>query len=148
MAKKKLPEEKYIRQNISMEPDQLQRLMKFCQKEERSMSWVIRQALTVYMQQGKDDSPYLFPTSRKPYGKMTTSAFRNLMKTIGNRADLTCRVYPHKMRKTLGMNLKNRGVDIGTIQEIMGHSSPVVTSQYYAQSTPRTLRSVRERVVV
>ena len=53
-----------------------------------------------------------------------------------------------KMRKTLGMNLKNRGIDIGIIQEIMGHSSPVVTAQYYAQSTPQTLRGVRERAAV
>ena len=64
------------------------------------------------------------------------------------RAGLTCRVYPHKSRKTLGMNLKNRGVDIGTIQEIMGHADPGVTARYYAQSNPRTLRSVRERVNV
>lgn len=46
------------------------------------------------------------------------------------------------------MNLKNKGVDIGTIQEVLGHASPAVTSQYYAQSTPHTLRSVRERVAV
>lgn len=64
------------------------------------------------------------------------------------RAGLTCRVYPHKSRKTLGMNLKNRGVDIGTIQEIMGHADPGVTARYYAQSNQRTLRSVRERVNV
>ena len=30
--------------------------------------------------------------------------------------------YPHKMRMPLGMELKNKGVDIGTIQEIMGHA--------------------------
>ena len=59
-----------------------------------------------------------------------------------------CRVYPHKMRKTLGMNLKNRGVDLGIIQEVLGHANPAVTSQYYAQSTPKTLRSVRERLAV
>ena len=46
------------------------------------------------------------------------------MKGIAGRAGLTCRVYPHKLRKTLGMDLKNKGVDIGTIQEVMGHASP------------------------
>ena len=101
-----------------------------------------------YLESREDDSTYMFPGSRKPYNKMTTCAFRGLMKNIGNRAGLTCRVYPHKMRKTLGMNLKNRGVDIGIIQEIMGHSSPVVTAQYYAQSTPQTLRGARERAAV
>ena len=44
------------------------------------------------------------------------------------------------------MNLKNKGVDIGVIQEVMGHASPAVTAQYYAQLTPSTLRHMRERV--
>lgn len=102
----------------------------------------------LYLDSRKDDCPYMFPRSRKPYGKMTTCGFRAILKTIRKRAGLTCRVYPHKSRKTLGMNLKNRGVDIGTIQEIMGHADPGVTARYYAQSTPRTLRSIRERVNV
>lgn len=102
----------------------------------------------LYLDTRTDDSPYMFTRSRKPYGKITTCSYRNIMKAIGRRAGLTCRVYPHKMRKTLGMNLKNKGVDIGIIQEVLGHASPAVTSQYYAQSTPQTLRNVRERVAV
>lgn len=70
-----------------------------------------------------------------------------VFKAIGRRAGMECTYYPHKLRKTLGMNLKNRLVDIGTIQEIMGHASPAVTARYYAQSTPDTLRYVRQRAV-
>lgn len=44
------------------------------------------------------------------------------------------------------MDLKNRGVDIGIIQEVLGHASPAVTSMYYAQSTQKTLRNIRERI--
>ncbi len=51
MAKKKTPGEKYVRVNISMEPEQLKRLEEFCQMEERTMAWVIRQALAAYLQQ-------------------------------------------------------------------------------------------------
>lgn len=99
----------------------------------------------IYLDSRADNSKYMFPTSRKPYKMMTTCGIRSILKTIGNRAGIKSRVYPHKMRKTLGMNLKNKGVDIGTIQEIMGHASPAVTAQYYAQSTPETLRSIRQR---
>lgn len=105
-----------------------------------------RHYLKKYLDERTDGSSYLFPRTRAPYGKMTTCGIRLAFKEIGARADVHCRVYPHKMRKTLGMNLKNRGVDIGTIQEIMGHASPAVTAEYYAQSTPATLRYVRERV--
>lgn len=100
----------------------------------------------IYQASRKDDSPYLFTQIRKPYGRLTVCAYRSILKEIGKRAGLNTRVYPHKMRKTLGMNLKNAGVDIGVIQEVLGHASPAVTSMYYAQSTQKTLRDVRERI--
>ncbi len=68
------------------------------------------------------------------------------MKELAKKKEMNCNVYPHKMRKTLGMNLKNRGIDIGIIQEVMGHANPTVTARYYAESTPDTLRSIRKRV--
>lgn len=46
---KKAAGEKYIRQDISMEPEQLKRLMEVCQRQERSISWIIRQALDAYL---------------------------------------------------------------------------------------------------
>lgn len=98
-----------------------------------------------YLESRKDDSPYMFVGSRRPYGALSTCAYRSAIKKIGERAGITRRVYPHKYRKTLGMNLKNKGVDIGTIQEVMGHKSPTVTALYYAQSTPETLRHVRRQ---
>lgn len=98
-----------------------------------------------YLDSRNDDSPFMFPRCRVPNNRITTSGIRSILKSIGIRAKLKCRVYPHKLRKTLGMSLKNKGVDIGTIQEILRHSDPSVTAIYYAQSTPNTLRSVRER---
>lgn len=50
MARPKKPEsEKYIRQDISMEPEQFRRLLEVCQREERSISWIIRKALEQYL---------------------------------------------------------------------------------------------------
>ena len=105
-----------------------------------------RYYLTAYLASRPKDEAYLIAKSRAPYGKMCKSSIRTLIKNIAKRAGITCRAYPHKYRKTLGMHLRNGGVDIGTIQEIMGHANPAVTAQYYAQSTPQTLRNIRERV--
>ena len=52
---KKEPKKKYIRQNISMDPEQLERLIKFCQQQDRAISWVIRQALDKYL----ESEPYI-----------------------------------------------------------------------------------------
>ena len=43
--------EKYIRQDISMEPGQFRRLMAYCQREDRSISWVIRKALEMFLEE-------------------------------------------------------------------------------------------------
>jgi site-specific recombinase XerD len=105
-----------------------------------------RYYLYEYIKNRGFDSPYLFPRSQSPHSVMTINGIYGVFHGIGKRAKMEVRVYPHKMRKTLGMSLKNKGVDLGIIQEIMGHSNPAVTAQYYAQSTPATLRYVRERL--
>lgn len=108
---------------------------------------VARYHLHKYISERKDDREALFVTLRSPYNRLHNSGIRSILKKIAEQEHMQCRVYPHKLRKTLGMNLKNSGVDLGSIQEILGHSSPAVTSRYYAESTPDTLRSVRRRAV-
>lgn len=107
---------------------------------------VARFHLKKYMNSRTDDNPALFVWTKAPYNRLQKTGIRAAVKKIGAREHMDCRVYPHKLRKTLGMTLKNSGVDIGSIQEILGHSSPAVTSRYYAESTPETLRDVRRRV--
>lgn len=46
---KKKESEKCVKQNISFEPKDLERLVKYCQSEERSMSWVVRKALDQWL---------------------------------------------------------------------------------------------------
>lgn len=72
---------------------------------------------SLYLDSRKDDCPYMFPRSRKPYGKMTTCGFRAILKTIRKRAGLTCRVYPHKSRKTLGIGISKHipGARLGLV---------------------------------
>lgn len=98
-----------------------------------------------YLNSRTDNNPAIFVSSRQPYQALSTCAIRGIVKDVAQRAGITSRAYPHKMRKTLGMELKNKGVDIGTIQEIMGHADSKVTSLYYAQSTQDTLRTVRKK---
>lgn len=98
-----------------------------------------------YLNSRTDNNPAIFVSSRQPYQALSTCAIRGIVKDVAQRAGITSRAYPHKMRKTLGMELKNKGVDIGTIQEIMGHADSKVASLYYAQSTPDTLRVVRNK---
>lgn len=42
--------------SISFDPEQLKELLEYCQKNERSMAWVIRKALAEWLPKHKDDA--------------------------------------------------------------------------------------------
>lgn len=48
---KKADEEKSIRQNVSLPPALQERLIKYCQAEERPMSWCIQKALDAWLKE-------------------------------------------------------------------------------------------------
>lgn len=52
---RKDPAEKYKTASISFEPNQLKRLISYCERNERDMSWVIRKALDQWLDEHSDD---------------------------------------------------------------------------------------------
>lgn len=105
-----------------------------------------RYYLEKYLSSRKTESPFLFPRARAPYGKISRNGVYSIIRKLGKRAGLTCRCYPHKLRKTLGMTLISKGVNICYIKDTMGHANTTVTEKYYAQVTPEVLRRVRQTV--
>ena len=108
---------------------------------------VARFHLKRYLDQRQDDNEALFVWDRAPYNRLKKGGIRLVMKEIAKREGMECTVYPHKMRKTLGMSLRNSGVDIGDVQEVLGHANPNVTRRHYARVTPEVLRGIRNRVI-
>lgn len=47
---KKLNSEKAVKQSVSFAPEQLDRVLKYCQREERSISWCVRKALDMWLE--------------------------------------------------------------------------------------------------
>ena len=46
---KKAIEDKYKEMTISFEPEQMEQLVSYCEREERTASWVIRKALAEWL---------------------------------------------------------------------------------------------------
>lgn len=42
--------DKYVKTTISFEPEQYKRMISYCEREERSASWVIRKALAEWFE--------------------------------------------------------------------------------------------------
>lgn len=85
------------------------------------------------------DGQYLFTTLRE--GKQYNGwALRKVVKVVSRRAKIKKRVYPHLFRHSLACNLLNRGANIMTIKELLGHSK-IETTLIYAHSTPQRVQS-------
>lgn len=56
MARPPKPEEeKNFKQSISFSPELFEKVCEYCQKHQRSISWVVRQALAQFLEAHKDD---------------------------------------------------------------------------------------------
>ena len=100
-----------------------------------------------YLDSRQDDSPYLFVSIRAPHGPMKECAYREIMHGIKEHAEMRRRVYPHLMRKTMASSLRQHGVSIDDIADILGHSSINVTKGYYAAQAPGKLRNVHRTCI-
>lgn len=47
---KKEESQKFFKRSVSFSPEQFERLMKFCQREERNISWCVRKALDQWLE--------------------------------------------------------------------------------------------------
>ena len=83
----------------------------------------------------------LFP-GRDPARRMGESTFRRICLRAARRAQITKRIYPHLLRHSFATHLLEAGVDVRTIQILLGHSSLRTTTRYTHVSTER-LHSVR-----
>ena len=81
---------------------------------------------------------YLFTTLRENK-KYNGWALRKMIKKIAERANIKKRVYPHLFRHSLACNLLNRGMNIMTIKEQLGHAD-IRTTLIYAHSTPQRVQ--------
>ena len=51
MARPKKPDgQKAIKQSVSFDPEQMERIKKYCLREERSVSWCVRKAMDQWLE--------------------------------------------------------------------------------------------------
>ncbi len=72
---------------------------------------------------------WLFP-GRHPQRPMTRAALARACASLARRAGLSKKVTPHRLRHTFATHLLEAGVDIRTIQALLGHRSLRTTALY------------------
>jgi integrase/recombinase XerD len=95
---------------------------------------------------GTDPSHALFRTLGKhgPYEQagLTPKAVDCLIKSAAKRALIRKRIHPHVMRHTFATTLLDKGVDLKTVQDLMGHSHIRTTERYLHSTDDRKVEAI------
>jgi tyrosine recombinase XerC len=88
------------------------------------------------------DAEPLFTNHRG--GRLTGRAVRTLVARSARDAGLAGRVHPHTLRHSFATHLLERGCDLRSVQEMLGHKN-LSTTQIYTHLTTERLRKVYEK---
>jgi type 1 fimbriae regulatory protein FimB len=84
-------------------------------------------AIRKYLGSRDDDLPWLFISERG--APLTRHAVNYLIAAAGDKATLG-HVHPHMLRHSCGYALADRGTDLRTMQDYLGHRDPAMTVSY------------------
>jgi site-specific recombinase XerD len=108
----------------------------------RSALW-----LRAYLKDRHDAYKPLFTnlTSKDPDAKrLTPRAIQAMISRAAMLAGLSKKVTPHTLRHTYATDLLDRGADLRSVQELLGHKN-VATTQIYTHVTNKRLRDIHEK---
>lgn len=101
-----------------------------------------------YLQEGRSgladklQEEALFPN--RLGGRMTRQGLWKIIKKYGQAAGISSEIMPHTLRSSFAVHLLERGADLKTVQELMGHAD-ISSTQAYLNKTARNIKLVYEQ---
>lgn len=102
-------------------------------------------SLNEYIEDRKDDNPYLFVTSRRPFNKLSTKNVELIFKKLSISTGII--VTPHIMRHTCATLSLQSGMPLPMVQKMLGHASSD-TTLIYAEISKDTIKNSHIKYVI
>ncbi|MDD2679405.1 MAG: tyrosine recombinase XerC [Candidatus Omnitrophica bacterium] len=99
-------------------------------------------AIREYLDKRKKESDALF--LNKNGKRITTRGVRDIVEKYLKSAGIKQGVSPHTLRHSFATHLLNRGADLRTVQELLGHAN-LSTTQIYTHLTTEKLKNVYDK---
>jgi site-specific recombinase XerD len=101
--------------------------------KERSvfMSVDALQAMKAWLAERNSCSDYVFINSKFPNRGLVPYSVSEIITRYKKQAGITGKVSPHQWRHRLGRKLTQAGMPLGLVSQVLGHSSVVVTNDFY-----------------